>query len=256
MTARGGVETRGQFCSFWQLRPAGERGRRPEPRVPPQLITPHAIRVQTPPRHIPGVVEVTLSYKSKQFCKGAPGRFVYTGEWASPAPGEAGGGRAAPRAARGALGRGEGAGSPGWPSSRARRLRPRWPDAAGGCGPHWPRDLRPLPSAALGLPPPHKAGPRGSQYWAPLPSTGKLPQGSARAGARGLRLVMVAALSCHCCPFVQTETQRLSHVPRNEGPPAQARSLLPGLGSHSRRLSASVSCRGLGQTRGPGGSCL
>lgn len=46
----------------------------------PQLITPHAIRVQTPPRHIPGVVEVTLSYKSKQFCKGAPGRFVYTGE--------------------------------------------------------------------------------------------------------------------------------------------------------------------------------
>lgn len=44
-----------------------------------QLITPHAIRVQTPPRHIPGVVEVTLSYKSKQFCKGAPGRFIYTG---------------------------------------------------------------------------------------------------------------------------------------------------------------------------------
>uniref|UniRef100_A0A8C5TI96 Transcription factor COE2 n=1 Tax=Malurus cyaneus samueli TaxID=2593467 RepID=A0A8C5TI96_9PASS len=42
------------------------------------LITPHAIRVQTPPRHIPGVVEVTLSYKSKQFCKGAPGRFIYT----------------------------------------------------------------------------------------------------------------------------------------------------------------------------------
>lgn len=47
----------------------------------PQLITPHAIRVQTPPRHIPGVVEVTLSYKSKQFCKGAPGRFIYTGGW-------------------------------------------------------------------------------------------------------------------------------------------------------------------------------
>uniref|UniRef100_A0A3Q0SXM1 EBF transcription factor 1 n=1 Tax=Amphilophus citrinellus TaxID=61819 RepID=A0A3Q0SXM1_AMPCI len=38
-----------------------------------ELITPHAIRVQTPPRHIPGVVEVTLSYKSKQFCKGTPG---------------------------------------------------------------------------------------------------------------------------------------------------------------------------------------
>ena len=47
------------------------------PPPPQQLITPHAIRVQTPPRHIPGVVEVTLSYKSKQFCKGAPGRFVY-----------------------------------------------------------------------------------------------------------------------------------------------------------------------------------
>ncbi|XP_048459743.1 transcription factor COE1-A [Rhincodon typus] len=45
-----------------------------------ELITPHAIRVQTPPRHIPGVVEVTLSYKSKQFCKGTPGRFIYTGE--------------------------------------------------------------------------------------------------------------------------------------------------------------------------------
>ncbi|KAJ8317496.1 hypothetical protein KUTeg_005400 [Tegillarca granosa] len=43
-----------------------------------ELITSHGIRVQTPPRHIPGVVEVTLSYKSKQFCKGAPGRFVYT----------------------------------------------------------------------------------------------------------------------------------------------------------------------------------
>uniref|UniRef100_A0A8C1W480 EBF transcription factor 1 n=1 Tax=Cyprinus carpio TaxID=7962 RepID=A0A8C1W480_CYPCA len=45
-----------------------------------ELITPHAIRVQTPPRHIPGVVEVTLSYKSKQFCKGTPGRFIYTGK--------------------------------------------------------------------------------------------------------------------------------------------------------------------------------
>ena len=37
----------------------------------------HLCRVQTPPRHIPGVVEVTLSYKSKMFCKGAPGRYVY-----------------------------------------------------------------------------------------------------------------------------------------------------------------------------------
>ena len=51
-----------------------------------QLITPHAIRVQTPPRHIPGVVEVTLSYKSKQFCKGTPGRFIYTGRSTAPLP--------------------------------------------------------------------------------------------------------------------------------------------------------------------------
>ncbi|XP_077597111.1 transcription factor COE1-like [Stigmatopora nigra] len=43
-----------------------------------ELITAHAIRVQTPPRHIPGMVEVTLSYKSKHFCKGTPGRFIYT----------------------------------------------------------------------------------------------------------------------------------------------------------------------------------
>lgn len=42
-----------------------------------QLITPHAIRVTTPPRHLPGVVEVTLNYKSKQYCKSQPGRFVY-----------------------------------------------------------------------------------------------------------------------------------------------------------------------------------
>lgn len=46
-----------------------------------EMITPHAIRVQTPPRHIQGVVEVTLSYKSKQFCKGNPGRFVYVCEY-------------------------------------------------------------------------------------------------------------------------------------------------------------------------------
>ncbi|XP_074108699.1 EBF transcription factor knot isoform X1 [Cotesia typhae] len=42
-----------------------------------ELITDHAIKVQTPPRQTPGVVEVTLSYKSKQFCKGSPGRFNY-----------------------------------------------------------------------------------------------------------------------------------------------------------------------------------
>lgn len=45
------------------------------------MITSHAIRIQTPPRQIPGVVEVTLSYKSKQFCKGQPGRFVYVCEY-------------------------------------------------------------------------------------------------------------------------------------------------------------------------------
>ncbi|MFH4975180.1 hypothetical protein AB6A40_001889 [Gnathostoma spinigerum] len=42
-----------------------------------QIITPHAIRVTTPPRHMPGVVDVTLTYKSKQFNRGNPGRFVY-----------------------------------------------------------------------------------------------------------------------------------------------------------------------------------
>ena len=42
-----------------------------------ELITTHAIRVQTPPRHIPGIVEVTLAYKSTQFSKGAPGQFIY-----------------------------------------------------------------------------------------------------------------------------------------------------------------------------------
>lgn len=35
------------------------------------------MRVTTPSRHMPGVVEVTLSYKSKQLCRGSPGRFVY-----------------------------------------------------------------------------------------------------------------------------------------------------------------------------------
>ncbi|VDO97456.1 unnamed protein product [Soboliphyme baturini] len=42
-----------------------------------ELLTPHAIRVTTPPRHTPGVVEITLTYKAKQFCRGSPGRFVY-----------------------------------------------------------------------------------------------------------------------------------------------------------------------------------
>ncbi|VDN57040.1 unnamed protein product [Dracunculus medinensis] len=42
-----------------------------------QVITPHAMRVATPPRHMPGVVEVTLTYKSKQLNRGNPGRFAY-----------------------------------------------------------------------------------------------------------------------------------------------------------------------------------
>lgn len=45
-----------------------------------QLITPNAIRVQAPPRPIPGVVEVTLMYRNKQYCKTAPGKFCYTGK--------------------------------------------------------------------------------------------------------------------------------------------------------------------------------
>ena len=45
-----------------------------------QFITPNAIRVQAPPRPIPGMVEVTLMYRNKQFCKTAPGRFIYSGE--------------------------------------------------------------------------------------------------------------------------------------------------------------------------------
>ncbi|KAI0989107.1 hypothetical protein GJ496_000327 [Pomphorhynchus laevis] len=43
-----------------------------------EVISPHAMRVHTPPRHLPGVVDVTLSYKGKQFCRDSPGRFVYT----------------------------------------------------------------------------------------------------------------------------------------------------------------------------------
>ncbi|KER28350.1 hypothetical protein T265_13606, partial [Opisthorchis viverrini] len=38
----------------------------------PQLLTPHAMRVQTPPRHLPGIVDVTMAYKNKTFCKNNP----------------------------------------------------------------------------------------------------------------------------------------------------------------------------------------
>ena len=32
----------------------------------------------SPPRGMQGMVEVTLSYRNKHFCTGAPGRFLYT----------------------------------------------------------------------------------------------------------------------------------------------------------------------------------
>jgi early B-cell factor len=32
-------------------------------------------------RPIPGIVEVSLAYKSRQFSKGAPGRFIYVCEY-------------------------------------------------------------------------------------------------------------------------------------------------------------------------------
>ena len=41
-----------------------------------ELITCHAIRVTTPPRQMPGIVEVTLAYKSRQLSKGC-GRYIY-----------------------------------------------------------------------------------------------------------------------------------------------------------------------------------
>ena len=42
-----------------------------------EILTPGAIRVHTPSRHGPGIVDVTLSYKGKQFCRDCPGRFTY-----------------------------------------------------------------------------------------------------------------------------------------------------------------------------------
>ena len=42
-----------------------------------ELITCHAIRVTTPPRQMPGIVEVTLAYKSRQLSKGTLGRYIY-----------------------------------------------------------------------------------------------------------------------------------------------------------------------------------
>ncbi|VDM76047.1 unnamed protein product [Strongylus vulgaris] len=42
-----------------------------------QVISPHAMRVTSPPRHNAGVVEVTLQYKNKQYSRGSPVRFTY-----------------------------------------------------------------------------------------------------------------------------------------------------------------------------------
>lgn len=43
-----------------------------------ELLTPHAIKVQIPPRGHAGPCDVTLSFKGKQLCRDSPGRFVYT----------------------------------------------------------------------------------------------------------------------------------------------------------------------------------
>ncbi|EFO98149.1 hypothetical protein GCK72_025639 [Caenorhabditis remanei] len=42
-----------------------------------QLISPHAMRVTTPPKHSSGPVDVTLQFKSKTFTRGTPLRFSY-----------------------------------------------------------------------------------------------------------------------------------------------------------------------------------
>ena len=45
-----------------------------------ELVTPNAVKVQTPPRQMTGAVEVTMAFKSRQISKGQAGRFIYTGE--------------------------------------------------------------------------------------------------------------------------------------------------------------------------------
>jgi early B-cell factor len=42
-----------------------------------EVLTPNALRVQVPSRPVPGLVDVTLTYKNKQFNKSAPARFTY-----------------------------------------------------------------------------------------------------------------------------------------------------------------------------------
>ena len=43
-----------------------------------EFITPHAVRVSTPPRNTEGHVEVALLYKTRPISKGQGGRFHYT----------------------------------------------------------------------------------------------------------------------------------------------------------------------------------
>ena len=43
-----------------------------------ELITPHAMKVTTPPRNTEGHVDVSLLYKSRPVSKGLPGKFHYT----------------------------------------------------------------------------------------------------------------------------------------------------------------------------------
>ena len=41
-----------------------------------ELVSPHAIKLQTPARHA-GACDVALSFKGKQFSRDMPGRFIY-----------------------------------------------------------------------------------------------------------------------------------------------------------------------------------
>ena len=45
------------------------------------LITNAAMKVTTPPRAIPGVVDVTLQYKGRPLSQGQPHRFLYSGNF-------------------------------------------------------------------------------------------------------------------------------------------------------------------------------
>lgn len=43
-----------------------------------ELITPHAMKITTPPRNTEGHVDITLLYKSRPISKGVPGKFHYS----------------------------------------------------------------------------------------------------------------------------------------------------------------------------------